>query len=108
MSKKYTDEELDAMAIDGRLSPIAGTQRPRSDNSKALNDDEIMDIFRGRPLAEQPQPAKEPLRILVTAPMKQWLKDSAKAEGLNASALVRMVMKAYLSERHPDIRPKMA
>ena len=96
----YTSEELDAMADRGELKPAPGTAVYRDPGAPALTDNDLMNIFAGRPREEERRPVNVELRVKVTPTMKAALKHIAQEENLhNSSVLVRSVLADFIQER---------
>lgn len=57
IDNKAHAEELDRMADRGELHPVPGTKIHRGYDAEPLTEDDLLDIFQGRPRAVFKQPA---------------------------------------------------
>ncbi|MCO6558984.1 MAG: hypothetical protein J6575_06160 [Bifidobacterium sp.] len=113
MTKKISKEEanrmaweLDAMAERGEMTPVGPVEH--HDVNTPITEDELAEIFTGRPRTELKQPAKKTWYTRTTEAMDLWASESAKKEHMSTSALIRRAVYEYLNSRHPDIRPASA
>lgn len=102
---KHWSEQLSARAQSGQLEPIEGSRTYRGENAPAMEDDELLAIFQGRPRAELHQPAKKTWRIRTTEELDAWATAGAEEEQINTSALVRKAVAEYLGRHHSTTQP---
>lgn len=98
-------EQLSAQAESGQLEPIEGSRTYRGENAPAMQDDDLLAIFQGRPREELRQPAKKTWRIRTTEELDAWAAAGAEEEQINTSALVRKAVAEYLGHHHRTAQP---
>ena len=102
---KRWNERLSARAESGQLEPVEDSRTYRGENAPAMEDNDLLAIFQGRPREELHQPAKKTWRIRTTEELDAWAAAGAREEQINTSALVRKAVAEYLVRHHKTAQP---